>query len=84
MPSRSLEIHELPVLLERDVFMRTLLRELSGTLQDVIGLEESAGFISVVGQRMGDQIKLTLASARKTVRTSDVMMRFMMTLPLFD
>lgn len=56
MPSQSTGIHELPVLLERDVFMRTLLRELSGTLQDVVGLEASAGFISVVGQRMGDQI----------------------------
>jgi predicted ArsR family transcriptional regulator len=56
MPPRSTEIHELPVALERDVFMRTLLRELSGTLQDVVGLEEAAGFISVVGQRMGDQL----------------------------
>lgn len=42
--------------LDRDNFMRTLLRELSGTLQDVVGLEEARGFISVVGQRMGDQI----------------------------
>lgn len=42
--------------LDRDVFLRTLLRELAGTLQDVVGLDEAAGFISVVGQRMGDQI----------------------------
>lgn len=42
--------------LERDVFLRTLLRHLSGTLQDVVGLDEAAGFISVVGQEMGDQI----------------------------
>ena len=42
--------------LHRDVFLRTLIRELSGTLQDVIGLEEASGFISVVGQRVGDQI----------------------------
>jgi predicted ArsR family transcriptional regulator len=42
--------------LERDVFMRTLLRELAGTLQDVVGLEEASGFISVVGQRMGSQL----------------------------
>ena len=33
-----------------------LIRELSGTLQDVVGLEEASGFISVVGQRIGDQI----------------------------
>ncbi|QDU36016.1 hypothetical protein Mal4_02990 [Maioricimonas rarisocia] len=49
-------LNDLPVKLERDPFMRTLLRELSGTLQDVIGLEEAKGFISVVGQRMGEQI----------------------------
>ena len=42
--------------LNRDLFLRTLLRELAGTLQDVVGLEEAAGFISVVGQRIGDDI----------------------------
>ena len=36
--------------------MRTLIRELSGTLQDVVGLEEAEGFISVVGQSMGRRI----------------------------
>ncbi len=46
----------LPVPLQRDVFLRSLIRELSGTLQDVVGLEEASGFISVVGQRIGDQI----------------------------
>lgn len=42
--------------LDRDVFLRTMLRELAGTLQDVVGLDEAAGFISVVGQRLGDTI----------------------------
>jgi hypothetical protein len=35
---------------------RTLLRHLAGTLQKVVGLEEAGGFISVVGQEMGDEI----------------------------
>lgn len=57
MSDHSLPILEnLPVTLEPDMFMRTLLRELSGTLQDVIGIDEAKGFISVVGQRMGEQI----------------------------
>jgi hypothetical protein len=47
---------DLPVKLERDVFFRTLIRELSGVLQDVVGLEEAAGFVSVVGQHMGREI----------------------------
>lgn len=42
--------------LERDLFLRDLVRELSGTLQDVIGLEDASGFISVVGQRVGEGI----------------------------
>jgi predicted ArsR family transcriptional regulator len=46
----------LDIPLERDIFLRTLIRQLSGTLQDVIGLEEASGFISVVGQTMGHQI----------------------------
>lgn len=49
--------------LDRDVFLRTLLRELAGTLQDVVGLDEASGFISVVGQRMGDQINLSYRQA---------------------
>ncbi len=56
--------------LQRDLFLRTLLRELSGTLQDVVGLEEAAGFISVVGQRIGDQINESYRSALQLERLS--------------
>jgi len=52
---------ELP--LERDGFLRDLLRHLSGTLQDVVGLEEASGFISVVGQKMGEEINDNYRSA---------------------
>lgn len=51
-----LAIPDLPIHLDRDVFLRTLLRELVGTLQDVVGLAEASGFVSVVGQRIGGQI----------------------------
>jgi predicted ArsR family transcriptional regulator len=42
--------------LARDPFLRSILRELTGTLQDVVGLEEASGFISVVGQNIGSAI----------------------------
>ena len=42
--------------LERDGFVRTLIGELAETLQDVVGLDESSGFVAVVGQAMGRQI----------------------------
>ena len=48
-PDLKLSAAELPVLLNRDGFLRNLLRELTDTLQDVVGLEEASGFISVVG-----------------------------------
>jgi predicted ArsR family transcriptional regulator len=47
---------QLEVPLDRDVFLRTLIRELSGLLEDVVGVQEAAGFISVVGQNVGDQM----------------------------
>jgi len=42
--------------LERDVFLRNLIRELSGLLEDMVGIEETSGFISVVGQNIGTQL----------------------------
>lgn len=55
-PKKHTAISDLDVPLERDVFLRSLIRELAGTLEDVVGLEQASGFISVVGQRIGDQI----------------------------
>ncbi|MEH1926460.1 methanogen output domain 1-containing protein [Nostoc sp.] len=49
--------------LERDIFLRTLIRELSGTLHDVVGLEEASGFLSVVGGTMGRQLNQDYKSA---------------------
>lgn len=42
--------------LDRDRFLRTLLRELSGTLEDVVGIDDASGYISVVGAAIGRQI----------------------------
>ena len=47
---------ELEIPLERDVFLRTLVRELATSLESVIGLEEASGYISLVGQSVGAQI----------------------------
>ena len=49
--------------LDRDIFLRTLIRELSGVLQDVVGVEEASGFVSVVGQNMGRQIDASYKNA---------------------
>jgi predicted ArsR family transcriptional regulator len=65
--------YSLPVLdvpLDRDSFLRTLMRELSGTLQDVVGLSEASAFVSVVGQRVGDQIDKQYRAALGVERLS--------------
>lgn len=62
-PTASTSVQNLPIGLERDVFLRSLIRELSGTLQDVVGVEDASGFISVVGQRIGDAINASYRTA---------------------
>src|SRR6185437_14375555 len=67
-PSKaSADMGDLAVPLDSDIFMRTLIRELSGTLEDVVGLEEAAGYISVVGAAMGERID---SDYRKALRVS--------------
>jgi predicted ArsR family transcriptional regulator len=69
-PAQFVSPREAAVPLERDVFLRTLIRELSGTLQDVVGLEAASGFVSVVGQNMGRMIDSEYRAALGTDRLS--------------
>lgn len=59
---------KLRIPLDRDGFLRDILRVLSGTLQDVIGLEEASGFVSVVGQSIGEQLNALYRSAYEVER----------------
>jgi predicted ArsR family transcriptional regulator len=68
--SNSLPLQQLSLDLDRDLFMRTLLRELSGTLEDVVGLSEAAGYISVVGQNVGEQMNRDYKAALQVSRLS--------------
>jgi predicted ArsR family transcriptional regulator len=56
-------VTDLDLPLERDLFLRTLLRELAGTLEEVVGLDDASGFISVVGARIGAWIDATYRAA---------------------
>ncbi len=57
-----------PIPLNRDVFLRNLLRHLSGTLQDVVGLQEAAGFVTVVGGAMGAEMNRQYRAALEVDR----------------
>ncbi len=56
----------LDIPLERDTFMRSVIRELAGTLEDIVGLEETSGFISLVGQHLGQEIEALYKQALGT------------------
>ncbi len=40
-------VQHAPVDLERDIFLRSLLRELAGTLESVVGVTEASGYIAL-------------------------------------
>ena len=54
---------DLDIPLDRDVFTRTLIRELAGALEDVVGIDEASGYISVVGASIGEQINRDFKAA---------------------
>jgi predicted ArsR family transcriptional regulator len=49
-------LEDVRIPLERNAFLRNLLGELAGTLEEVAGLDEASGVLSVAGQRIGDAI----------------------------
>jgi predicted ArsR family transcriptional regulator len=54
MPQETLEQKSIDI--DRDTFFRSLIRELTGSLEEIIGLKEASGFVSIISQRMGDEI----------------------------
>jgi len=52
--SSKINVPDIP--LTKDLFLCTLIRELAGTLQQIVGLREAEGYISIVGHTMGDWI----------------------------
>ena len=65
--SLAKQMAALEIPLERDLFMRTLVRELANVLEDVVGIDKASGFISVVGQVMGNQINEQYSQALEVV-----------------
>jgi len=57
--SETPQLQKLGIPLERDIFLRTLIRELAGVLEDVVGYEEASGYVSLVGHNVGEWINET-------------------------
>lgn len=67
-PLPRTEPSEVAIPLERDLFLRTLLGHLAATLQQVVGNDEASGFLSVVGQELGDEINQSYREALSVPR----------------
>ncbi|WP_166259206.1 methanogen output domain 1-containing protein [Marinobacter salicampi] len=68
--STRIPVSQLDIPWERDLFLRSLVSELSSVLEDVVGLKEASGFISIVGQNMGNQMDLDYKRALEVSRLS--------------
>jgi len=66
--TQATEAKDADLAFDRDVFLRTLMNELSGTLEDLVGIEEASGFISVVGGRVGDYLNHEYKNALQLTR----------------
>lgn len=53
MAASKIQVENLPVKHSKEVFLLQLVSQLSKTLEDVVGLEDAEGFISLVGARIG-------------------------------
>lgn len=53
IPDDLIDFTDLPLERDNQRFLKELLRELSGVLEDSVGLDEAEGFISLVGGRIG-------------------------------
>jgi hypothetical protein len=54
--------------LDRDIFMRTLIRKLAGSLESVVGLHEASRYVSIVGTELGDDLNRAYTEERGTER----------------
>ncbi len=69
MPAQA-PLQHLAIPLDRDLFLRSLIREVAGILEEVVGYEEASGYISLVGQKIGRQLNALYREALGTERLS--------------
>lgn len=50
------EVAKVEIDLDRDLFFRKMLRELAGTIEAIVGMEEANGYVAAVGAAVGDWI----------------------------
>ena len=62
-----MKFHRLPIPLDRDRFLRELLRDFAASLEDRIGAEQAAEFAAQIGERVGAQLGTYYLAALKSL-----------------
>lgn len=68
--ARPLEFHRLPIPVDRDLFIRNLLREFTQAIAEELGEDGAAHFVHRIGASTGDQFNVYYRAALKTTRLS--------------
>lgn len=68
MSSRPEKFADATLPRDRDQFLRELVREMSGLLEDTIGLEETSGFVSMVAARISERMNAEYRELAQTDR----------------
>lgn len=63
--AQLIPIKSIDIPLNNENFVKLLLNHLCGSLQEIIGMEEAEGFISMVGGKMGEHIDTQYRNALK-------------------
>lgn len=58
----------LPIPLDRDLFMRNMLREVAASLDETLGAERAKQFVGGVGERTGEHLNIYYRAALGTTR----------------
>jgi predicted ArsR family transcriptional regulator len=70
MPTEKLEFHRLPIPLDRDRFVRDLLRDVADSLAQSLGPEKAAQMVADIGERTGTQLNMYYRAALKSLNLS--------------
>lgn len=71
MQPRRIEFYELPIPLDRDRFVRDLLRAMTASVEKAVGPERAADMVAEIGESTGEQINIYYRAALKTTRLTD-------------
>lgn len=67
---RPIEFYRLPIPLDRDRFVRDLLRGLAESMEKALGAERTAQLVAEVGERTGEQLNTYYRAALKSMQLS--------------